>query len=253
MTGPLTGPLARDRLATVLAVLAVVGVLGTAAATVTAYAQRGGDGSPAVESADPGSPSAEAGKHVFDAGQFVGDRGDNATFEVPSKVDGWTVQGRDTVIYYVDHEGKPSVGVEGAAVFRAGYCRTRPAGSNRGFAGFTRSATGVRTREANTGLSRDWVAAVALNEDLTTSSPHTPLRTKKVTLADGTPAIRSTSRITVTDRGPCDSAAVELAMLSFDTGAGVANLVLVHDADAPGTLSDELADRILETAHRVRD
>ncbi len=59
--------------------------------------------------------------------------------------------------------------------------------------------------------------------------------------------------MTVTDRGPCDAPAVELTMLSFDTGGAVAHLVMVRDVGARGTLPDEVAAQILATVRRVRD
>jgi hypothetical protein len=141
--------------------------------------------------------------------------------------------------------------VNGPAVFKDGYCKGSSGISNRGFVGFTRTATGMSAHEANTDLSRDWVAAVSLNEDLKTSSPHTPLRTTEVTLGDGSTAVRSSSRITLDTGDPCDPPAVELTMVSLDTGDAVANLVLVRDVGVPGALSEELADQIIDTLHRA--
>ena len=230
-----------SRLASVLAVLATLGVLGTTVAAMAAYTHRD------TGEADAGPDEGTGRAHAFEGGRLVVDRVGHAEFEVPGRSRGWTTERRGVVVYYVDRSGSPVVGVEGPAVFRDGYCARRPGSSNRGFAGFTRSVTGRDVRAVNVALSRQWVRAVALDEDLRTSSPHTPLRTDEVRLADGSTAVRSRSRIAVTDPGPCGAPTVAFTMLSLDTGAGVANMVLVRDAGEPGTLSGPAAGRILDT------
>ncbi len=168
----MTGTSTSERLASLLAVLAVLAVTSTAAAAVAAYARRDGDSRPAA------APKAlGAGTHAFDHGRLVGSRDGSAVFEVPAGAQGWTRQPRDSVLYYVDRQGRPAVGVEGAAVFRDGYCPQEPDGSNRGFVGFTTPATGMGVREANRVLSKAWVEAVSLDEDRRTAGPHTPIRT----------------------------------------------------------------------------
>ena len=231
-----------SRLASGLAVLAALAVLGTTVTSVAAYTHR--------DEADPvtGVPAGPRPGHAFAGGRFL--RGGGARVEVPARAAGWTRQGRDVVVYYVDRRGDPAVGVRGPAVFRDGYCARRPGGSNRGFVGFARPATGVSVRAANTALGRRWVRAVALDGDLRTSSPHTPLRTRPLTLADGTTAVRSTSRIRVADRGPCGAPVVVVTLVSVGTGGRVATLVMVRDAGVPGALADGRADRILGTLTR---
>ncbi len=230
-----------SRVASVLAVLAVLAVLGTTVAAVAAYTHRN-DG-PAPEAPPVAS---------FRGGQLVGDRRGDAVFEVPATSRGWTTEGGDTLVYYVDRAGTPAVGLTGPAVFRDGYCAGRPGGSNRGFVGFDHSTTGTDVRAANVEISRAWVRAVALDDDQRTSGPHTRLRTGEVRLADGSTGIRSTSRITVVDRGRCGAPAVVVTTLSLGTGNRVAHLVMVRDAGERGTLSARRADRILSTLHRVR-
>jgi len=234
--------MALSRLASGLAVLAALAVLGTTVTSVAAYTHR--------DEADPvtGVPAGPRPGHAFAGGRFL--RGGGARVEVPARAAGWTRQGRDVVVYYVDRRGDPAVGVRGPAVFRDGYCARRPGGSNRGFVGFARPATGVSVRAANTALGRRWVRAVALDGDLRTSSPHTPLRTRPLTLADGTTAVRSTSRIRVADRGPCGAPVVVVTLVSVGTGGRVATLVMVRDAGVPGALADGRADRILGTLTR---
>jgi hypothetical protein len=243
----------RDRVATLLAVLATLSVLATTAVAVATYSRRDGAVAPDAASGSPsGSSAGSPGAAVqgLDGSQIV--HGGGARFGVPSSADGWTVQPRDTVLYYLDRRGDPSVGVKGAAVYRAGYCRGR-ADSNRAFVGFAGSVAGGSVRTVNTDLARRWVRAIALDDDLATSGPHTSLRTEDVTLADGATAVRSTSRITVARRGPCEAPAVDLAMVSLDTGRRVASLVLVRDAGVPGVLPDHAADAILATLHRAGD
>ena len=226
-----------SRLASVLAVLAVLAVLGTTVTTVAAYKHRDDRG--------------VLHRSGFGRGQVVVDRAGDAAFEVPPRTEGWTRKGRDLRVYYVDRDGDPTVGVRGPAVFREGYCAAEPARSNRGFVGFTHPVAGVGVRAANAALGREWLRAVALNADLRTVAPHTRLRTAGFTLADGSAAVRSTARITVTDRGPCTAPAVELTLVSLDAGGRVATLVMVRDAGVRGTVTDGLADLVLGTLHRV--
>lgn len=238
------------RLALTLAVLAVLAVLGSAAVTVTAYTARDPGGPAGPGRASPGATPGATG-HLGE-GQTVRGAHGRASFEAPSAQHGWTRQGRDTVLYYLDRHGAPSVGVRGAAVYRAGYCRGRE-DSNRAFAGFAAPVVGDSVRAVNTDLARRWVRAIALAGDLTTRGRHTPLRTDDVTLADGTRAVRTRSRITVARPGPCVAPAVDLAMLSIDTGESVATLVLVRDTGARGTLPDGVADAILASLRPVAD
>jgi hypothetical protein len=245
------------RLAVALAVVAVLAVLGSAAITVAAYTGR--DDAVRTPRAPDAHRSAGPGNAAGTWQPVGGDHG-GAAFEVPPSRNGWTVQPRRTVLYYLDRHGQPAVGVTGAAVYRAGYCRGREE-SNRAFAGFAGSGpeagAGASVRAVNTHLARRWVRAIALGDDLATSGPHTPLRTQHVTLADGTDAIRSASRVTVVRPGPCDAPAVDLAMVSIDTGGSVASVVLVRDSGAPGTLPGAAAEGILATlrpvGHPVRD
>ncbi|MCW2791552.1 MAG: hypothetical protein JWO76_650 [Nocardioides sp.] len=239
------------RLAVVLAVLAVLAVLGSTAVTVAAYLGR--DDADARRTPGAHRSGQPAGIEDGDGvGQTVGGSHGRAAFEVPSAREGWTVQARDTVLYYVDRHGEPSVGVRGAAVFRAGYCRGRT-DSNRAFAGFAGSVAGGSVRAVNAELGRRWVRAIALDADLATSGPHTPLRTRDVTLADGTGAVRSTARIKVLRPGVCDAPEVDFAIVSADSGGSVTSVVMVRDTGVPGTLPDEAADEILATLHVVRD
>lgn len=229
----MTGP--RLRLATALGVGAALALLGAAAVTVSAYPRR-----------EAATPAAQ--ERGFAGGQYVA-RG-RVAFEVPAH--GWTVEGGDTVLYYLDRSGRPGVRVAGPAVFRDGFCPREPDGSNRGFVGLAGSTRGARVRAANVDLARDWVAAVSLGEDLRTSGRHTRLRTAPVTLDDGTAAVWSSALITMPDPGRCEAPAVDLTLLSFATGGTVSHVVLVRDAGVPGALPDSVAERILRTAQSLR-
>jgi hypothetical protein len=215
----------RDRIALLLAVLATLAVAGTTAVAVATYPRR--------HQNDLASAPAPRDLVV---------RGEHAVFEVPGR--GWTATSSDTVVYYVDRGGHPSVGVAGPAVFHAGYCRGRPA-SNRGFAGFTRPVPGRGLLRVEARLMRAWLTAVSLDRDRRTSGPHTPVRTREVTLADGSPGLRSTSVVTVPRPGRCDAPRVAVTLVGFHAGAAVVTLVLVRDVGAPGTLGDRQAERVL--------
>ena len=226
----MTGP--RLRLASALAVVAALAVLGATAVTVSAYTRR--------------EAVAATHGHAFPGGQKVA-RG-RAEFEVPAQ--GWTVEGPDTVLYYLDRSGRPGVRVAGPAVFRDGLCPHEPGGSNRGFVGLAGTTPGSGVRAANVALAREWVAAVSLGKDLRTSGPHTRLRTARTTLDDGTRAVWTSALVTAPDPGRCSAPAVDLTLLSFGTAGTVTHVVLVRDAGVPGALPDTVAERILRTAHR---
>ncbi len=100
----------RVRLAVVLAVVAALAVLATAAVAVATYLRED-------EQASPVGPL------------VVTDPASGASFEVPGE--GWRVRDAAERISY----GEASV--SGPAVLDEGYCRTRPEGSFRAMAGFT--------------------------------------------------------------------------------------------------------------------
>lgn len=212
------------RLASWLAVLAVLGVVGATTAVLAAYRARD-------------MPTAPWGPgHVSHGGLLVRGEGvGGSSVEVPGR--GWTLEPRETTIYYVDPAGDPVVGVSGPAVYRNGYCPGARGSSQRAFAGFT-----------GTSDPSAWVEAISLAEDLRSSNDHTPVETRARTLADGTPAIRSSSTITLADPGDCHPPRVQFTMLSWHTGDGRANLVLVRDVGTPGALTDESAEAILGSA-----
>lgn len=225
----MTGP--RLRLASALGVVAALAVLTATAVTVSAYTRN--------------EPAPATQTHALAGGQQVV-RG-HAVLEVPTR--GWTVEGEDTVLYYLDRSGRPGVGVAGPAVFRDGFCPREPDGSNRGFVGLAGSTPGAGVRAANVAVARDWVAAVTLDEDLRTSGRHTRLRSAPVTLDDGTRAVWTSALVTVRDPGRCEAPAVDVTVLSFETGGTVSHVVLVRDAGVPGALPDAVAERILRSAH----
>lgn len=213
----------RLRIAQLLAVVAALAVLGTAAlAAVTAVRSPGeadaGTGPGAGVEIGAG-PSAAAGPAVL----VVRDPRTGARFEVPGA--DWRVLDRAVRIYYEDDAGRPVAVVRGPAVFRSGYCAARPDDSNRGFAGFTRQ----RLRSWLTGLTPDggaWTAGV----------DH-----ERTRLADGTPARLSRTSVFLGDRGPCGARAVEVAMVEADD----VRLVVVSDWGEPGTLTRDEVDAVL--------
>lgn len=103
----------RTRVATALAVVAVLCVLATAAVAVTR---------------DPGSDTT-----VDPDPAMLTVAGGGSSFEVPAE--GWRVEDPSVRVFYADDNGRPVAVVHGPAVYRAGYCGK---GSNQAFAGFTR-------------------------------------------------------------------------------------------------------------------
>ena len=204
----------RLRIAQLLAVVAALAVLGTAALAVLRWP--GDDDAEAGTGAGPGAARDPA---VL----VVRDPGTGATFEVPGG--DWRVRDRAVRIYYEDDAGHPVAVVRGPAVFRPGYCAARPDASNRGFAGFTRQPL------------RSWLAGLAPEGGAWTAG----VDHERTRLADGTPARLSRTSVFLGDRGPCGAQAVEVAMAE----AGDVRLVVVSDRGEPGTLAREEVDAVL--------
>lgn len=210
-----------SRLASLLAVLALLGVVGTSVLAVTDYRNQ---------------PSGVAGpERAFSDGQLV-PGADEARFEVPAKTAAWTVAGRDTTIYYVDRQGEPSVGVLRPAIFDRGYCISKAGVSHRAFVGFSSSAN-----------ARKWVDAISLDQDLTRTSRHTAIETAPYLMGGGGLATRSTSTITLSSPTRCEPPRISFTMLSWESGGNPVHLVLVRDVGARGVLSEETAEKILQS------
>lgn len=185
----------RARVALVLGVAAALAVVVTAGVAVATYLRD-----------DP----AVTGPLV------VTDPTSGARFEVPAA--GWRVRDPDERISYGEASSS------GPAVLDEGYCRTRPEGSFRAMAGFTK-------QDFDT-----WLSGLAGGEELLSSGREQ----QAVTLSDGTPA--TLRRISVLgDAGPCSAPGFELAMLRADD----VRAVIVRDIDA--TLAHDDVSRILLT------
>ncbi|CAI9398942.1 hypothetical protein [Nocardioides sp. T2.26MG-1] len=195
----------RLRVAQVLAVVATLAVLGTAA--VTATRPREGDGRSRSSRPEPAAVSLA-----------VRDPTSGASFEVPG--DDWQVEDRRIRLYYADAAGDPVAVVRGPAVFRSGYCAARPKGSNHAFAGFTEQEFGA------------WVEALGRAASETASS---------VRLADGTAAQLRRAHVDLVGSGPCAAPAADVAMVRV----GDVRVVLVADAGVPGALQEEQVAQIL--------
>lgn len=240
------------RLLPMLAALAVLSVLGTLG-TAVVLADRAEKA--AAESRDPESPPAgpaepETELRVFPEGMpLYGARDDNALVELPGATEGWSPLSEDVTLYYVDEEGDPAVSVNGGALFDRGFCQdeSRSEPTNRGFVGFTRTATGMGTEEANTRLSADWQAAVSVHPESLILQEVTPVVSEQATLADGSTAFRSDFEVTVTDPGACEPPALHVTLLSLATGENIATLVMVRDLRTVGALSEESAESILSS------
>jgi hypothetical protein len=198
----------RLRVASALAVVAVLAVLGGSA---VAWWSR----------------DDQAGPHADDPPDMltVRDPATGASFVVPAG--GWRVQDRSVRIYYTDARGRPVAVVRGPAVFRPGYCSARPRGSNRAFAGFTRDSFAA------------WVGALSAEGGQRT----TGVDRRAVELADGTPARLSRVGLFVGERGACAAAAVEVAMVE----AGGVRVVLVRDDAERGALAGDQVEPVLRS------
>lgn len=207
----------RERVATALGVVAALAVVAT---SVVAVLRLSGDEEPRAATG--------SGRPEPSARLVVQDPRSSATFEVPAE--GWRVEGRHVRIYYTDEAGDPSAVVRGPAVYDEGYCRARPRGSNRGFAGFTREPF------------RAWVRGLTRGRGTRT----TGVDRRGVTLADGSSGSLTRLGLRLDRSGPCSAGGVEVAMVQ---AAGV-RVVLVRDTGADEALPDEAVERIL-TSLRV--
>jgi hypothetical protein len=145
----------RLRVASALAVVAVLAVLAGTTVAVVSYVGRDDDrhDDRVPASVDPRATLA------------VRDPASGATFEVPAGR--WAVEPRRVRVYYEDDAGDVAAVVRGPAVYRQGYCTERAAASNRAFAGFTREPFSA------------WVAALGSEQSRTV---------QHLTLPDGTAA-----------------------------------------------------------------
>jgi hypothetical protein len=203
----------RRRLATVLAVLAGLMIVGTTAAAVASYLQR------PIATATHDDPSV-----------VVCDPHTGASYVVPAV---WTVEDRRVRIWYADAAGRPAALVRGPAVYREGYCAAWPARSNRGFAGFTRQDfdTWASALARSVGLGR-WRADASTGE---------------LTLSDGHTAVLRSAVLRDRRGGRCSAPGVAVSMVSTSADGRPVRLVLVRDTAAEGTLSDREAIGILST------
>ncbi|NYD57784.1 hypothetical protein BKA08_002022 [Nocardioides marinisabuli] len=219
-----------------LAAVAVALVLVTGGVVVAGWAGRVGGPAPA---GDPGDGAA--------AVQLVrGGEHDAAVLEVG---DGWTLRPRGTSLFYTDAQGRISAGIDGAAVFRDGFCEADGPGapgrpSNRAIAGFGRVSR-LAPRATSRELARQWRDAVAYDHRTATTHETGPLRTREVELADGSAAVRTDVALRVADPGVCEAARVQISVVSLDTGRWTSSVVLVRDRGVPDALGDAAADRLL--------
>lgn len=265
---PSSGGAVAGPVAVALAVLAVLAVLtaGVTAGVVGATGSAGGADPPASPtpsgpaSEDPGEPEETDEPATFfpDGQVIVGDRRDNADVEVPSVDEGWEVQApRDIRGFQAETPDGESVtvGVTGPALWKPTTCEDEygyDVESPRAFAGFT--APGVddgeadAVRRANEQTTEQWLRVFRLAGDDLTDPTY-----ESATISDGTPARRARILTVPTsgrEKGSCDATAVEISLLSFDSGDYVSTVVVsrrVADdgSDLEGGLPADVADQVL--------
>ncbi len=223
-----------------LAVVTLALVLVTGGVLVVGWAGRAGDPARAAPAAETtGVQEVRGGVH------------DAAVFEVG---DGWTLRPRGTSLFLTDAEGRISVALDGAAVFRDGACEAGAgaASANRAVAGFGRPSR-LPARRTSRVLARQWRDAVAHDSRTGTTHATGALRTRAVTLADGSPAARSDTTVAIARPRACEAARVRVSVVSLDTGRWTSSVVLLRDLDEPDALGGAAADRLLAGLRPVRD
>lgn len=222
-----------------LALASVTGVLVlvTGGVVVAGWAGRPGDRA---------GRSDQAGQQDATVQVVRGGEHDAAVLEVG---EGWTLRPRGTSLFYTDAQGRISAGIDGAAVFRDGFCEADGSSasdqpSNRAIAGFGRVSR-LAARPTSREVARQWRDAVAYDHRTATTHDTGPLRTRALELDDGSQAVRTDVAVRLAEPGECEAARVQVSVVSLDTGRWTSSLVLVRDRDVPGALGDDAADRLL--------
>ncbi|ANH38392.1 hypothetical protein I601_1963 [Nocardioides dokdonensis FR1436] len=217
-----------------LAVLTSALVLVTGGVVVAGWVARPGDGpaGPTAGEATAGTPVVRdlgPGAAAFD---FSGD---------------WSLRPPGTSVFYTDAEGRISAALDGAAVYRDGFCDRAGAAhrpSNRAVAGFGRVSR-LGARRTSRAVAQQWRAAIAFDSRTGTVHETSRVRTRDVELADGAAAVRSDFTLRIAEPSACEAARVRTSVVSLDTGGWTASLVLVRDVAVPDALGDAEAERLL--------
>lgn len=167
-------------------------------------------------------------------------RGEHAAYSVPPEAEGWTVRGPREVIYYNDDDGDPLVGVADVAAYDDGYCPGARGPSNRGFVGVAVEEGRPGLRAASRRLTRHFVLAIG-------GSVGGALPVADETLRDGTPSVRASGTVALSDPAACRPARVGLDVVTFAGHDRTVSLALVRDL-GEHEVSDATVEQILGAA-----
>lgn len=162
-------------------------------------------------------------------------------FGVP-RVPAWSVSDPGTLVGF-EREG--GAVVVGPAYLRRGWCPRDRRWSSRALVGVVPPAGGVATGGVRLATRR---AAAAWRAALAGGAPAgpPPVRVRRVSLADGTPAwfAHTRARLPPEETG-CAPPAAALSVLGVGAGGEVATVVALRDVGVPGALPGAVVRRLL--------
>lgn len=210
--------MALRRLAWVLALLAVVSVVGTGALALP----------------DRRGP----------AGHWLEGEG-GVRVRVPT---GWELTGPSTAVHYLDGSGRVTARVAGPALLPAATCTdgAGTAGATRALVGWLAPSptTGTAPEAESLRLAEEWAAAVALDP---ASGRVLPVGAPEARQVRGG---HRTDVVVDVPPGPCHAPRARVSVVSTTVPGGVVSLVLVRDLGVDDALRDAVAEEILASVER---
>jgi hypothetical protein len=189
---------------------------------------------PQVAASSPGPPAP--------GWQTVAAVQQRVAYQVPGS---WSVLAPDTVVGFEDAGANPQVAMDGAAVYRQGFCPGE-SGSSRAGSGVS-SSTGADMSALARGAARSW--ATAVYTPAAGGSPPTVTlgRTQAIT-AGGLQGEEVTARVVVHSTNPCDPPAAVVHVVAALTKSGGAVVLIVYaDQRVPDAAGEQDLSRVVSS------
>ncbi|GAA2985463.1 hypothetical protein [Actinokineospora diospyrosa] len=242
-------PRKRTRLFVLLAILLVVAV----GAVVTVVVLLDNNPQPVAVAQDPTlAPPPPAGTHqpkpsdarvpaITPGWQGVLSIKEQVAYDVPKD---WKVESPGTQVGFNDNDSHPVAIMHGATTYKPEACPDSR-GSYRGHTGFVSVGSTDPQRAALNGV-RLFADAAALNPD-DTRAPVAITDPKPTTIANGTPAVTATARVTITHPTVCPSPTILFTSVAFKNGNSTALFMMYLDEGVPDALAPDIAEQIIKS------